>query len=257
MRDFTLNKYSVLLTMLRNSGFGIFPIIDFVCAQQNRSVAIRHDVDKNIDQSLKMAQLEADEDIYTTYFFRKHDIFCHSEKIRLISQLGHEIGYHYENLSHCNGDRDAAFLDFKRTLQQLQQIAWVSGLAMHGSPLSAHNNRALWNHFSFFDLGPGYEVYSHINYTHVLYLTDTGRCWDGHNFSIRDKVSSTSLDAVQTCNFHNTHQIIRAAASGLLPNKLLLNIHPQRWHNAPLPWLTELIMQNLKNQIKRMIVHFS
>lgn len=256
MHDFTLDKYAALLTMLRNSGFGILPIINFVCTQQKRCVAIRHDVDKNIAQSLKMAQMEADQDVRTTYFFRKHDIFCHPNTILKISQLGHEVGYHYENLAHCKGDAHAAFRDFRQTLQQLQQIAWVSGISMHGSPLTAYDNRKLWEQFSFFDLGPGYEVYSHIDYSQVLYLTDTGRCWDGHKFSIRDKVTSTGLDAPKTCNFHNTHQIIRAAATGLLPNKLLLNIHPQRWHNAPVPWLMEFIMQNLKNQVKRIIVHF-
>lgn len=257
MRDFTLSKYAFLLTMLRNSGFGILPIIDFVGTQQNRAVAIRHDVDKNIAQSLKMAQLEAGEKIYTTYFFRKHDIVYNPDTILKISQLGHEVGYHYENLAHCKGDAHAAFRDFRQTLQQLQQIAWVSGISMHGSPLTAYDNRKLWEQFSFFDLGPGYEVYSHIDYSQVLYLTDTGRCWNGGRFSIRDTVTSAGTSPLHSNNFQRTNHIIRAAQFGVLPHKILLNIHPQRWHHKLFPWLMEFIMQNLKNQVKRIIVHLS
>jgi len=42
------------------------------------------------------------------------------------------------------------------------------------------------------DLGPGgisqWEPYFDVDFKEVLYLTDTGRRWDGDAFNIRDKV---------------------------------------------------------------------
>ena len=34
----------------------------------------------------------------------------------------------------------------------------------------------------------------------------------------------------------------------------MLTIHPQRWTNKPLPWMKELVWQNAKNVVKRVLV---
>ena len=37
--------------------------------------------------------------------------------------------------------------------------------------------------------------------------------------------------------FRKTGDIIEAAERGLLPDKVMLNVHPQRWDDRPLPWV--------------------
>jgi len=37
----------------------------------------------------------------------------------------------------------------------------------------------------------------------------------------------------------------------MLPDKVMLTIHPQRWDDKPLPWMKELVGQNVKNIIKK------
>ncbi len=54
--------------------------------------------------------------------------------------------------------------------------------------------------------------------------------------------------------FRYTWDIIEAAEKGLLPDKIMLNIHPQRWTDRPLPWVKELVWQNVKNVIKRYMI---
>ena len=51
--------------------------------------------------------------------------------------------------------------------------------------------------------------------------------------------------------FHSTFDIIEAAEKGELPDKIMINMHPQRWNDKPMPWLKEYIGQNIKNVIKR------
>jgi hypothetical protein len=55
-------------------------------------------------------------------------------------------------------------------------------------------------------------------------------------------------------SYHTTNDIIEAAQNGQLPDQLMLTFHPQRWTDKPLPWVKELVWQNLKNQVKRLIV---
>jgi len=50
--------------------------------------------------------------------------------------------------------------------------------------------------------------------------------------------------------FRYTWDIIEAADKGLLPDKIMLNTHPQRWDDKLWPWVKELVWQNVKNIIK-------
>ena len=59
---------------------------------------------------------------------------------------------------------------------------------------------------------------------------------------------------VRDLKLRKTWDIIEAAERGLLPDKIMLNTHPQRWTNNPLAWMKELVWQNVKNVVKRIIV---
>jgi len=54
--------------------------------------------------------------------------------------------------------------------------------------------------------------------------------------------------------FRTTWEIIEAAERGLLPDKIMLNVHPQRWTDRPLPWVKEFVGQNVKNVIKKWMI---
>jgi hypothetical protein len=54
----------------------------------------------------------------------------------------------------------------------------------------------------------------------------------------------------QNLRFWHTKDIIRAAEAGKLPDKIMMTFHPQRWTDKPLPWVRELVWQNVKNIAK-------
>jgi hypothetical protein len=53
-----------------------------------------------------------------------------------------------------------------------------------------------------------------------------------------------------------TWDIIKAAEKGLLPDKVMINTHPQRWTDNSVEWMRELFWQNFKNVIKRYLLKF-
>ena len=53
----------------------------------------------------------------------------------------------------------------------------------------------------------------------------------------------------------STHHLIELIKQGKLPDKIMLNAHPQRWNDEFLPWVSELVSQNIKNVVKRIIIH--
>jgi len=54
--------------------------------------------------------------------------------------------------------------------------------------------------------------------------------------------------------FRSRFDIIEAAEKGLLPDKIMLNTHPQFRDDNPIEWAKELIWQNVKNVVKRFII---
>ena len=161
--------------------------------------------------------------------------------------MGHEIGYHYETMDTCKGDVDKAYDEFCRNLETLRKLVPVSSICMHGSPRSRWDNKDIWKKYDYKALGLIGEPYFDTDFSKVAYLTDTGRCWNGSSVSVRDKVESA-----YSFNFKTTNDIITHIHQ--LPDQVMFTFHPQRWTNNPLEWTQEFILQNLKNQVKKIII---
>lgn len=254
MPDFTINTYKLLLEALKNQDYQFQTFEQYLNHPATKSIVIRHDVDARPQNSLQLAIIEAQLNIKGTYNFRAKPQSWDEEIIKEIAKQGHEIGYHYEDLATHKGDHEKAIEGFKQNLNKLRKIAKVSTICMHGSPTSKHDSRDLWKTNNYKDLKLKGEPYFDVDYTQVLYLTDTGRRWDGHKVSIRDKVDMRQNEMLTQKGHYikKTRDIIKAANEKALPDQIMFTIHPQRWHSGKnLPnWVIELVTQNLKNLIK-------
>ena len=263
MRDFTLDIYKELLRALADGGYSPLTFEEYCAIQQGTSnkkklperfVILRHDVDKRPWYSVRMAEIETAHGVKASYYFRIVKESNNPECIKQIAVLGHEIGYHYEDMSLCNGNHAKGYEHFCHSLEYFRQFYPVRTCCMHGAPMSKHDSRALWEQYNYRDLQLIGEPYYDVDFTHVLYLTDTGRCWDGYRYSLRDKVPEQQHrwnDA--GWSFHSTGDIIQAFRANRLPEAIMFTTHPQRWTNNAGAWLKELITQNAKNMVKRAI----
>ena len=356
--DFTLKKYKLLLKALVAQGYYFQTFTQYITSDKNSSflnlnssIILRHDVEAHYEQALKFAQIQNQLGIKGTYFFRLLPKSFRPEIVKQIADLGHEIGYHYDDLAVCKGDYKKAIARFQKNIETLREIAPVQTICMDGSPLSQFDNKDLWRrdtstslsmtdtsayfdfaqheslsvtdasallsvtggdeairrqgdkeierqgefnaentslssqvpeslistkrsegensnkeqvvsshtshsklhpYYSYKDFGIVGEPYFDIDFSQVFYLTDTGRMWNGEQYSVRDKVVKEK--ATDWPSYHKTEDIINAVKKGDFPKQSLLTFHPQRWNDAFLPWLKELLWQNAKNQVKRILV---
>ena len=117
MRDFTLKSYRSLLTAFQKAGYQFQTFEGMMTAPaEGKTVVMRHDVDEKAPNALKMAQLEHELGIRSTYFFRIVKQSNVPEVIRGIAAMGHEIGYHYEDLATAEGDMEKATASFEKNL---------------------------------------------------------------------------------------------------------------------------------------------
>jgi len=248
MKDFTLNAFESLLKAFLDKGYQFYPFEEIMGQPKQGKIAIiRHDVDDKPYNSLATAQIEQRLGIKGTYYFRVVPQSNVPAVIKAIADLGHEIGYHYEDMALCHGDYNAAIAHFEKQLTYFKTFYPVKTICMHGSPLSKWDNKLLWTTFNYRNYGIIGEPYFDIDWKAFDYLTDTGRRWDGEKVSVRDKVQKTNHQ--QT--FHSTMDVI--AGIGTLSEKVMITTHPQRWTNDTMAWYKELIGQNIKNSIKRII----
>ncbi|MBV5283111.1 MAG: hypothetical protein JZU53_11840 [Paludibacter sp.] len=289
--DFTLSAYRQLLSALQQSDYAFHTFEEWCQGKvAGRYVLLRHDVDLKAGRSLVTATIEAEMGIRATYYFRIVPQSNQPEIIRAIAALGHEIGYHYEDVSLFNGDMDKAFDHFKTQLAYFRQFYPVKTICMHGSPTSKFDNRDLWKLNDYRELGVLGEPYLDFLSSpaalngDIVYFTDTARMWDGGKYNVRDKsvishqssvISPEKSESSDSRNveilhhklknelsvisskkktIHSTYDFIEYINNKPIENGMMITTHPQRWTDKPLSWLHELIFQNIKNSIKKMLV---
>ena len=239
--DFTLNKYAALLNAFQAYGLD--------------SLVLRHDVDLLPGNSFRTARMEAEMGLYGVYYFRAVPESWDDRIIREIAALGHEIGYHYESLTTCNGDVDAAYEDFCGNLARLRELVPVRSICMHGSPRSPYDSKDIWKKYDYHAVGIESEPYLDTDFSKTFYLTDTGRRWDGYKVSVRDKIPRYQDEwTAKGLTFHTTDDVIKGLHENRIPKYLMITVHPQRWNPFGIQWAKELLMQNAKNVVKRIIV---
>jgi hypothetical protein len=252
MRDFSLDIYRELLETLQKQGYDLISYADYLHKISNdKYVILRHDVDLKAPNSLKTAQIEHSLGAKASYYFRIIPESNQPEIIRAIVKLGHEIGYHYEDMSLCGGNKEKAWSHFQTWLAYFRQYYAIETICMHGSPTSQWDSKALWEDYDYKTLGIIGEPYRDTDFGDVFYLTDTGRCWDGYKVSVRDKIEGYQDEwTAKGLVWHTTHELIRAIENGQLPGHVMITTHPQRWTNNTIQWYKELIAQTIKNGIK-------
>ncbi|QCX39122.1 hypothetical protein FF125_12000 [Aureibaculum algae] len=244
--DFTVRKYKELLQALIKKGYTFQTFEEFIKSPSVKSIVLRHDVDLLPHNSLKFAEIQAENGVKGVYYFRAVPESWDESVIKKIADLGHEIGYHYECLTTCKGDMKKGMSDFEKNLADLRKLAPVSTICMHGSPASKYDSKDLWKENNYRDYEIIGEPYFDVDFKDVFYMTDTGRMWDGHKVSVRDRVNSS-----YKITFHSTNDIIEYLISHDLPNRMMFTFHPQRWNDGMLNWTKEYIMQHIKNIIKK------
>lgn len=264
MKDFTLQTYRELLLALQKAGYA-FLTFEAWCDGKiaSKVIILRHDVDLKAARSLATAKAEAELGIKATYYFRIVPSSNQPEVIRAIAALGHEIGYHYEDLTVKLGDVNQAIAHFEKQLTYFRQFYPVRTVCMHGSPASKYDNRNLWKNFSYRDYGiigePYFDFLSPQKMDEeVIYFTDTARMWDGGKYNIRDKVmDSGKLQAAsgeqsgKKRRIHSTFDFIRWLETRPDVPLMMITTHPQRWTDKWSEWLVEWLLQSIKNKIKR------
>lgn len=101
---FTYQAYRDLLSLLREQGYAFETYHTW--RETPRCVILRHDIDTSLSQAVRLAELEAEEGVQSTWFVLLRTDFYNAfsksgrEALDHIRSLGHEIGLHFDEASY-------------------------------------------------------------------------------------------------------------------------------------------------------------
>jgi len=257
MRDFTLPAYQQYLKAIKESygetvTFGEFFRQREAGTAPTRFCILRHDVDRRPGNVTPMAEVERALGLTASYFCRNRRRLRQPALLTGLARLGHEVGYHYECLSDANGDLDRAYADFTENLRRFREQVRVDVVAMHGRALNAHDNRDMWRSATAQrrlreEHGILGEVYVSIDYTDILYLTDTGRNWEPGRSNRRDRTNSQVSAPIES-----REDLLRYLSDRPHP-RLILQTHPERWSHSAAGLLLDGGRDRLINLAKKLV----
>jgi hypothetical protein len=247
MRDFTFQIYRDLCNALLQRQTPV-TVAEYLRNVSHHAVIIRHDIDKKPQNALKIAEIEYDLGIQSTFYFRTIPEVFNVNIMKKIHSMGHEIGFHYEVLDKAKGDINKAIDIFEKELPLFPFD--IKTICMHGNPLTPWVNKDLWKDFDFKKYGIIGEAYLSVNFSDLYYFSDTGRSWNGR-YSVKDHSDSPNAESKKITNTEQLKEFIRQN-----DGNYYIVTHPQRWDDALIPWTKELLCQSIKNigksGIKRM-----
>lgn len=247
--DFTLKTYKRLIETLLKNNYRFYTLNEFLTKKTlrkiNKRVVLRHDVDRWIRRAQAMAQLEYKLGIKSSYYFRYPHTFTPSI-VKKIHDWNHEAGIHYECVDQAKGDLKKARKLLAKQLQTMRQVTPVTTAAMHGNPLSPHNNRNLLKKYppESFDLKG--EAYLSINFKNLIYFSDTGRTWHPDRFNFKDKPPGKS----QLLPHVSSTQDLIKYLQKRQPAQLYITTHPERWAKSFPGWIVSYSKDLLTNSAK-------
>jgi hypothetical protein len=249
MIDFTFKTFEELLKVFQKENYKIQTVSSFLQEPESKVLILRHDVDRYPNNALRMAEMEAELGIKASYYFRIVPSVYKEEIIKAVRDLGHEVSYHYEDLSLNGGDFEKAIEHFKFHLEKFRNFSAAITICRHGSPLSKWDNKRLWEKYHYQDFGIIGDTEFDIDYNKVFYISDNGMGWNKTSTSIRDKV-----DSIFDIPIKGTEHLIKLIKSGKLPDQIAMNAHPDTFFDFGIRWIINASMIKVKNIVKWVIV---
>ena len=137
---FTLDEWDILCEKISDQENVI--TINEILNQplESRWVAIKHDIETNVDKALKVARIEAHHNIKATYYFQADLVDDNFHIMEQIADLGHEVTYHYDVLDSNKGDYELAIKSFNDNLKKFERYGFkVQTVCPHGNPIMIRN----------------------------------------------------------------------------------------------------------------------
>jgi len=224
-------------------------------------IVLKHDVETNVAKAYAMAKIEQKYEHRGTYYVQAYllEDVQNVSLLRQMSDMGHEISYHYDVMDLCKGNLEKAIKAYQKNVALFERNGFeIKTVCQHGNPVVERvgytSNR------DFFRSTRVQQLFPHMSDimvdfkrkadTDYLYFSDAGRkfklVYDPLN---NDIVNSDD----KNIPFDNLGELlVYAEESGL---SYIISTHPHRWTKHILIYLMKDIFFRVVKQIAKLLLH--
>lgn len=176
--DFVEDNYRQLLNIAKKQ-------YNFITYEQyreaGRCILWRHDLDCSVHRAFKVAMIEAQENIKTTFFLHLHSHFYNllekeiAGMIFQILDMGHKIGLHFDpsfyNIQFGQFDKFEEFLILEKQLLEKSFSCDINVFSMHDPDVGG------WINYKAEMVANTINTYSQYIFDHYVYCSDSNGYW--------------------------------------------------------------------------------
>lgn len=172
---FTYDSYSNLILALKKNNYLFAKYND--CDNHKKCVILRHDIDTSLEKAVKLAKLESEMGVNSTYFILLSSEFYNvlskdsHEKVKEIQNMGHDIGLHFDELNYdktCRKGIQSLIIKEVCILEEILQTK-IKSVSMHRPSQETLE--------ADYDLSPVINSYGKKFFKEFKYVSDSRRRW--------------------------------------------------------------------------------
>lgn len=203
---FAYDNYGVFLDELSQKRAFVF----FGDCTEQEAVILRHDIDFDVQAAYRIAKIEADHGVKSTFFFMLscpfYNLAAHGNKglLKEIKDLGHDIGLHFDPTVYPSSTGELEFV-------VKQEADWLSFLVGSEVKAVSLHNPSILGEYPLFD---GFtNAYDQTVFNQECYVSDS--CMDFRGKAPRDFIFSSAQPLIQLL-LHPIH--FSKEGNGYLPS---------------------------------------
>lgn len=219
-------------------------------------LVLKHDVETNVPNAYKIAQIENKYGHRGSYYVQTY-LLKNENNVRLLKEMrdmGHEISYHYDVMDSNKGNIESAIVEFEKNRKMFEGNGFdVVTVCQHGNPVvernGYHSNRDFFRSEKVRSIYPDITDIM-VNFkeqvpTDYLYFSDAGRRFKLIYDPINNDIENSDDKNVPFDNL----QLLLAGLSDEKGN--IISIHPHRWMNSAVKYIIKnVIFKVLKTTAK-------
>lgn len=226
---------------LSNNGIKSIPACE-VKADTKKYLVLKHDVETNVLNAYKIAQIEKKYGHCGSYYVQAY-LLENEDNIRLLKEMqkmGHEISYHYDVMDSCKGDLEKSIEEFEKNRSLFEDNGFqIVTVCQHGNPVvernGYHSNRDFFRSQKIRSLYPDITDIM-VNFkeqvpTDYLYFSDAGRRFNLIYDPINNDIENSDDKNIPFGNL----QLLMKGLSSEKGN--IISIHPHRWMNSAVKYI--------------------
>lgn len=223
--EFNIQHYKQICKTISESDFNIYTLRKYFEEKpRDNFIILRHDVDYNIDDALKIAEIELCFGIESTYYIRLNKKSTH-KKLKRLHKMVAEIGLHYDALARTNFNLGRSLQIFKEQLDYLNTITDVKTISAHGSSTNSIKNSMLIDNLELSELGLYGDAILSVKFDNIAYYSDAGRTWNIAKNKINDFPGVVPQDY---CYCNKSSELVKLISEHSV-NTMYISSHPELW----------------------------